>query len=40
MDRMRVRYTPKQPRDRELRDRLRELASARRRFGNGQLFIL
>ncbi len=40
IDRTTVRYTPKRPADRELRERLRELANARRRFGYRRLFIL
>ena len=40
IDRTTVRFTPKRPADRELRERLRELANARRRFGYRRLFIL
>jgi putative transposase len=40
IDHTTVRYTPKRPADRELRERLRELANARRRFGYRRLFIL
>ncbi|MBG0792633.1 IS3 family transposase [Methylocystis sp. H62] len=40
IDRTTVRYTPKRPADRELRERLRELANPRRRFGYRRLFIL
>ena len=40
IDRTTVRYTPKRPPDTQLRERLRELANARRRFGYRRLFIL
>ncbi len=40
VDRMTVRYAPKRPADTELRERLRELANARRRFGYRRLFVL
>ncbi len=40
IDRTTVRYTPKRPADAALRERLRELANARRRFGYRRLFVL
>jgi putative transposase len=40
IDRATVRYTPKRPADTQLRERLRELANARRRFGYRRLFVL
>ena len=40
IDRTTVRYTPKRSPDTQLRERLRELANARRRFGYRRLFIL
>jgi putative transposase len=39
-DRKMVRYQSKRPPDRALRDRLRELANERRRFGYRRLFVL
>jgi putative transposase len=39
-DRKMVRYRSCRPSDAELRDRLRELANARRRFGYRRLFVL
>lgn len=40
IDRATVRYAPKRSPDTELRQRLRELANARRRFGYRRLFVL
>jgi len=40
VDRTTVRYASKRPQDTELREKLRELANARRRFGYRRLFIL
>jgi putative transposase len=40
IDRTTVRYAPKRPADVALRERLRELANARRRFGYRRLFVL
>ena len=40
IDRTTVRYAPTRPADTELRERLRELANARRRFGYRRLFVL
>jgi transposase InsO family protein len=40
IDRTTVRYTPKRSPDTQLRERLRELAKARRRFGYRRLFVL
>jgi putative transposase len=40
IDRTTVRYAPRRPADTELRERLRELANARRRFGYRRLFVL
>jgi putative transposase len=39
-DRTTIRYRSCRPPDRELRDRLRDLANARRRFGYRRLFVL
>jgi putative transposase len=35
-----VRYSSRRPADAELRAKLHDLASARRRFGNRRLFVL
>lgn len=40
VDRTTVRYVSKRPTDRPLRERLRELAGERRRFGYRRLFVL
>ncbi|WP_246744999.1 IS3 family transposase [Methylocystis sp. Sn-Cys] len=40
VDRTKVRYAPKRQADTALRERLRELANARRRFGYRRLFVL
>ena len=40
IDRTTVRYKPKRPADLELREKLRGLANARRRFGYRRLFVL
>ena len=40
VDRTTVRYASKRPQDTELREKLRELANTRRRFGYRRLFIL
>jgi putative transposase len=40
IDRATVRYAPKRPADAKLRERLRDLANARRRFGYRRLFVL
>ena len=39
-DRTSIRYRSRRPDEGELRDRLRELANARRRFGYRRLFVL
>ena len=39
-DRTSIRYRSRRPDDAELRDRLRDLANARRRFGYRLLFVL
>ena len=40
VDRTTVRYASKRPQDTELREKLRELANTRRRFGYRRLFVL